>query len=140
MPRLATLVAPLALLCACAAEPPTAAPPPPTAAAPATPGGPPGDGRFTGRWTVQGDRTGQCNSPALPSTVLTLQGGQATLANPQLGISARGAVRPDGLFETSGSAPRLGPFAFRGRVEGGRAVGELASRDCVFAADLRRAG
>ncbi len=129
----------LVVLAACAAP---EAPPTPGAAAAGTaaaPGAAATDGRYTGRWAVEMDRTGQCNSPALPDTALVLRDGQATLANPQMGATSRGSVTPGGDVLVSGSVPGLGPFTFRGRVQGDRVLGELANPLCVFRADLRRA-
>ncbi len=137
--RLALLLAPLAMLAGCAAQPePTPAPPAapaPQAAAPAPSAS--ADGRFAGTWRVQEDRGGQCRSPTLRSVELTLQAGQARLVDRARGLNGRGTVAPDGRISVSGSAPG-GPFTFRGEARGERVVGELANRRCVFVAELQR--
>ncbi|MCU0889389.1 MAG: hypothetical protein MUF65_01820 [Rubritepida sp.] len=84
------------------------APPPPTApiAMPTAPSVQPAgslDGVYLGQWTTTLDLTGQCATPVLNSTQVTVSGGAVTILNPQTGMSARGTVRADGRFSATGT-------------------------------------
>jgi len=125
------------LLAGCATRPPPPVAPPAVAAA--SPSAVPRDGVSRGQSQVLRDRDRQCGHPSLGRTGVRLQGGEARLLNPALGINGRGTVSPDGAVDISDSK-RGGPFRFAGRLEGDRASGQPRNGHCAFGAELTRAG
>lgn len=103
MPKQSRLLLAAFLLAACQPPPPQPSAPLPMQASPALQPAGSLEGVYVGQWTTTLDLTGQCASPVLNDTRVTVSGGAVSLVNPQTGMSARGTIRADGRFSATGT-------------------------------------